>query len=70
MSLSRRHFNAIAKAAKANRLKPGGTAEAFLHELADILATASGTFQKEKFLAACGCADQHNPKEPHHAPSA
>ena len=54
MSISRKHFDAIAKAAKANRQKPTGLSEGFLHELADILASASGAFQKERFLAACG----------------
>lgn len=54
MSISRKHFDAVAKAAKVNRQKPTGLSEGFLHELADILASASGTFQKDRFLAACG----------------
>ena len=56
MPLNRRHFDAIAKAAKANRKPSGDLASAFLHELADILETVSGTFQKDRFLAAAGVA--------------
>ena len=39
---------------KAIRQKPTGLNEGFLHELADILASTSGSFQKDRFLAACG----------------
>lgn len=53
MSISRRHFDAIARAVKANH-KDSKLSEVFVYELADILATTSGSFNKPMFLKACG----------------
>ena len=54
MSLNRKHFDRIAAAAKANRRHDCALAQEFLCELADILAEASGTFDRRRFFQASG----------------
>jgi hypothetical protein len=62
MSISRRHFDSIAKIfaiAKAHTRSEGEYTRLFIaaDAIADVLKTSSQTFQKERFLSACGFAD-------------
>lgn len=54
MSISRRHFEAIAKAVQKNHRDDLKVVEPLVRDLADTLATTSGSFNKPLFLQACG----------------
>jgi len=54
MSISRRHFEAIAKAFKSNHGDDLETVRNLAENIADILATSHASFNKPLFLLACG----------------
>jgi hypothetical protein len=62
MSLSRKHFNALAKMVRHTAENGGSVSAATLaHELADFCAAENPAFDRARFLAACleGTKQEH-----------
>ena len=56
MAISRRHLDGIAKAVKKHHGHELEAVRPLVEELADILATMHGGFNKPLFMLACGYA--------------
>lgn len=68
MSLSRRHYEALAKAFKQAALRARSIEEAqrlgrLAGEVAEILGAASSTFKPERFLEACKFTELTDPRK-------